>query len=836
MPSEDLVEGTESSSTRDDDEESSEEEEEEERMTERVWSQPNLRPVDPDIGLDDIIVPPARERPRPLRAREPEPAPAAVRIDDDNDNDEPEEVVGRDTSIYGILNRWNDLREQDKASLDVITQFVADMTACVVGDSFKHVLERIDVRPEMILSADPAQGYTTYREFLNNELLPAQEYATRTLSEMSTRFTHTGPPGRAEVRTPPEIAMGFYGWNFHVVETFRTAVSCFAAPLSEVIAPNLAEFEALSKSFPDRKKFKQMKPSAQIQSLLARAINQGGYTIIHGRVYHFIEGTFRHAVEPVNVYTDVCNEDSAKPQDLKEFLNEMVRDQAGIQAYMQRCGSKCISEAVSVFELGRSNLLPKYDLRYDFVAYKNGLLRIALGKKRARAGEFRPGYQFLPYERVVQPIIAARYIDAEFDQRALELPFGFLRPKDDPMTAATLVMKFDEKGRSHMSVARREGEDALAHYMRFLDCFEIMPNDEFQGPDLITWVKEETTSFISDIFAARLACIRERRVQRVPDHENVEFLEKYNSVLSNCYTLTHCMSTQHYTDQEMFIFFVMIGRSFFASRTFDNWQCFLLMPGMSRTGKGILLDLLFDFHGREVIGQIKNDTKDLFSNAGIIYKRILYFPDIQELKVFTPEMILKCSSNERDAWRQMRTDPFDYSFTQRLYMITNVLNLLEKGDKQGALSNRGVILGHYYAVPTDVFNTELEIMRKSAVGWNMAACVRAVTMMRTALGSRTIMDNLPATCRRAAEETRTLAHFAGFLEDEQYLRYRHNAAERIPFATILGRFHTYMADKNPGIRYEANIIFHSSPAVIDLMKDRGFDPQENLIGNVEIVY
>ncbi len=745
--------------------------------------------------------------------------------------EDPEEGE-RDVSILAIARRWNELPDAAKSRMDTIAQFVRDMQDCVVQDVRKHCMERIDIRPDRILAGG---GYDSYREFLELFLVPSHERMKRTLSEMTTRFAYVGDQGGREVRTPPEIAMGFLGWRFHVTETYNTALACFAAPLSEVITPTMAEFEALSKNFIDRAKFKAMKPSAQIQMLLARAINQGGYTIIHGKVYRFIEGTFRHAVEPVMVYVDVCNDDSGKPQELTVFLNNMVRHQAGIQTYMQRCGAKCVGEAVSVFEMGRSNLLPEYDLRYDFCAYRNGMLRVAVGKKRAHAGEFKTGYEFYPYARIAQPIVSARYIDKDFDVRALSDPMGFLRRRSDPLSQSFLYEEFDDEGKVHYRMRRREGEDALAYYVRYLSCFEPISNEDFQGENLVTWVEQDTTSFISDIFEMRLACIRERRVEGHPEADQVAFLEGYGGVLAECYAIVHVMSTQHYTDQEMFTFFVMLGRSFFASRTFDNWQCFLLMPGMSRTGKGILLDTLFDFHGREVIGQVNNNHKDLFSNAGIIYKRILYFSDIRELKIFTPEMILKCSSNERDAWRKMHTDPFDYSFTQRLFMITNVLNLLEKGDKEGALSNRCVIIGHHYPVPTDVFTTDLEVKRKAAVGWNMAAAIRCVTLMRTALGSRTLMNHLPATCRNAAEETRTLSMFAAFASNEEYVRYHNNAAEQVPFATIVTRFHTYMSEKNPGIRYERGVLRHTSPAIIDILKDRGFEPDGHLIGNVEIV-
>ena len=44
-----------------------------------------------------------------------------------------------------------------------------------------------------------------------------------------------------------------------------------------------------------------------------------------------------------------------------------------------------------------------------------------------------------------------------------------------------------------------------------------------------------------------------------------------------------------------------------------------------------------------------------------------------------------------------------------------------------------------------------------------------------------------------------------------------------------------MAEKNPGVPYEVNAINHESPAIQEILRDRGHEPEDNLVANMELV-
>ena len=635
-----------------------------------------------------------------------------------------------------------------------------------------------------------------------------------------------------------------------------------------------------------------LKEHASIMHCIARHMEENHYCVVDGFVHQFVPGTSYKVIEPMTEYPDEMDGTNRRQMPVETFVRRVGMGIPEVQFFISMGVNNPYSYAIDLITKGGSHLIYYPEKRWDYFAFSNKVVRVSVGPKRARSGQLRPHYSLMDFEEVPDNIVCARYIDKEFSPILFKVPLGFMVPK----TPEELKEEEESGLWDHLGglgtlnkdkIMRRENEGPEVYLRRFRAHFKVV---ERKGEQLRDWVHQENTNYMAIMFSVYQQMKYEHLQQydegeappfywpftmdkKRPDHPDVLTL------IGRCSVFMHTMGTQEYTDQAMFTFFVCIGRSFFPARTMENWQCFMLVVGEARTGKGTMLDVLYDFFGDGGVAQVKNDTKDLFALGGLTSnQRVLYFPDIINFKVFSREMLLKMAAHESEVIRRMRENPENVRWMQKLFMASNCLNLLvsreessrvttapkddEKKKKEGeekeekkvdvgeekrrkntpAISTRAVIFKNEKVIDFKAFDTSLDQKRQEEVAPNFAMCLRAISDMKDALGSIPLMSNLPRTCYDSMMDVKAVEILRAFLDDSKYVEFvpRAQLEKAVTMEDLKNAYAEFFAENSTSRltddhvrRVHATINMRNS-GFKNALLERGFVIEEDTIYNMKL--
>ena len=76
------------------------------------------------------------------------------------------------------------------------------------------------------------------------------------------------------------------------------------------------------------------------------------------------------------------------------------------------------------------------------------------------------------------------------------------------------------------------------------------------------------------------------------------------------------------------MFEILVGRSFFPLKKYDDWQVILFILGDGHTGKSTLLDLIGGMFPGTSIAAISSNTEEHFGLQSLYNKRLILIPDL----------------------------------------------------------------------------------------------------------------------------------------------------------------------------------------------------------------
>ena len=501
----------------------------------------------------------------------------------------------------------------------------------------------------------------------------------------------------------------------------------------------------------DLQEFKDTMPGAsgQFMQRIAKIMYEEGYCLVNQAPHKFVENTFCHVVKPMLVFSDVRDYKSGRPMTICEFLYFLQPKYEELKFLLTikmdiATRNKVIETMEKLFPHNGLIAVPEAD--WSHYAFTNGIIKIADAPRRARDGQWIPVLEAMPFEDMEDNYVCPQLIESEEPPPLtdyMQLPFGFLKLKDDhqmkPYQKRIGPVSEDQEY-THYTLERIEGESDLEYLNRWTQQYVGI---ERRGEQLLHWLSKETNFYISDLFMAR-------------EELGVDCVLFGNTLLQHITAVLRIFCIQRYSDQEIFMALCMLGRGLYPGRTCDNWQCLALFMGESRTGKGLLMELLYDMLGLTNITHIKSDQKDLFSLAAVPGKRAIIFDDLPDLKSFPPELILKIAAHEQTIVRAMQTNPYAISIQHHLYIATNNENLLrgksyykENGmDKKvvKAMLSRCVLFRHFIAADFSRLETNLGRIRTEESPQNFISILRCYQLAIEALNGKSIMGFLPQRC------------------------------------------------------------------------------------------
>jgi hypothetical protein len=415
---------------------------------------------------------------------------------------------------------------------------------------------------------------------------------------------------------------------------------------------------------------------------------------------------------------------------------------------------------------------------WSHFAFSNGVFKIADAPLRANDGEWRPCLEWIGFEEMQSNFVCPQYIETPEPPdvpRLLALPFGFLKLREDhAMQPRRERIGSDDEDRFYMHYSLPRGvdeepaetaEDWLA---RWTQQFELV---EREGERLVRWLRDEVDFFVSDLFLAWEGARAEAR--EGDEDADVRFWPFAGTLLGEMSAVLRVMCTQRYSDQEMYALLCILGRGMYPGRVADNWQSFLLLIGESRTGKGVLIEIIFDILGAAHVTTVKSDQKDLFSLADLPGKRAIVFEDLSTLTAFHPDLILKMAAHETEVIRLMKTNPYPKYVQQKLFIATNNTDLLRGNKDYGqrhdpkvarAMLNRAVMIRHHVGAQHEALLTDLGQTRKAQSPQNFVACMRAYQGVLRGLDGRSVMGFLPRRCLDPTMDMRRSNTLRSFLD------------------------------------------------------------------------
>jgi len=237
------------------------------------------------------------------------------------------------------------------------------------------------------------------------------------------------------------------------------------------------------------------------------------------------------------------------------------------------------------------------------------------------------------------------------------------------------------------------------------------------------------------------------------------------TLLGVCGAALHVMAMQRYSDQQMAQLWTMVGKSLYWGKLCTNWQLLTLFQGLSRTGKGILLDLLQDFFGYEGCHTVEEKKGDKYSMGDANRKRVLIMSDIGSFGAngLTEEEVLRMVAHELFAARRMQEMQDVGMFMPHILFATNNPKLMES---RMALGTRVCQFNHW----EDVLKAGRSIgylarWRRRTTGANLCLAVRCLMRAYDAIGPAGSMQTyMPAACRDTRLRMRATRDFAAFFD------------------------------------------------------------------------
>lgn len=785
-----------------------------------------------------------------------------------------------------VINTWNRFSVEDKNNLVRLNYFIG-----IIREWFRTIgknraldaFTKLNLNPLAYFRALDKEEY--YKTVVKRELLKYSE----SLEDMKMHL-HTIPlPAdewgyhRSRVVANVVIFNAFYHYIHLLAENVRN-IAC--DPMKNRTFVRSEDFAEVVRTLDNDLALRaiqgaQMKPAGVAVMRFARFMQDRGYVLIDGCLHKFVKGTQRHAAVYVLHYPDDRDASSARLISTEEFIGNVIRKLPDVNDLNICSGAPTIAKNIKKYLKdggSSSGVFHSAIMRWDYFAFKNGMVRICETKKRARAGEYKPGSAFISYEDMVEAIVAPRYIDKEFDPDLLRMPLGFLRYRENTkrdfrevkITIAPIGRSEVPTEKIHYHLDMHQNEEPLEFWTRFLSHFEFDPMFENDGQyvetgaeeeygrmgrlfgnqfhNILQWMHRKDTyimaNFYNQYFTVRDAYnhlmkgeeayqieIEVRRLSQsidryvhiidtaetVEERENARALRKTcvtaikelttkfdvcmnsefcdpfflddkdgvpgnrgrNCVMAHMSVIMSVMATQFYSDQQMFLLLALLGRMLHPARTMDNFQVFLMLCGLSRTGKGVILDLLIDVFSHFYVTSIQNDNPDLFASASLGFKRALYFPDLRSLsKNFSLEKLLRAAANEAESHRRMYQEPIDVTWRQKIAMATNLkpreIFRAGGGDEENRAKpaeNRAAIFRHAYEIPDALFSQDLGTLRQEQVCANFAAIIRCNAILIRMLGSKTLTAHLPLPCRAEVHKMEAEGVFAKFLADTEYFMF-----------------------------------------------------------------